>query len=95
MANLTGTINVNVDNNIKKEATAILNDLGLNMSTAINMFLAQIIKQDGIPFEIKNPKPTRELKKALKEADDIISGKKDAKTYHNVDEMFNDIINED
>ena len=95
MANLTGTINVNVDNNIKKEATAILNDLGLNMSTAINMFLAQIIKQDGIPFEVKNPKPTRALKKALKEANDIASGKKKVKTYHNVDEMFNDIINED
>lgn len=95
MANLTGTINVNVDSNVKKEATAILNDLGLNMSTAINMFLAQIIKQDGIPFEIKNPKPSRKLKKSLKEADAIMSGKKKVKTYHDVDEMFNDILNED
>lgn len=91
MANLTSTINVNVDNNIKKEATAILNDLGLNMSTAINMFLAQIIKQDGIPFEVKNPKPTKELKKVLKETDDIIFGKKEVKTYYNVDELFEDL----
>ena len=91
MANLTGTINVNVDVNIKKQANAILNDLGLNMSTAINMFLAQIIKQDGIPFEIKNPRPTRELIKALKEADDIVSGKIDSKRYYNVDELFEDL----
>ena len=91
MANLTGTINVNVDVNIKKQANAILNDLGLNMSTAINMFLAQIIKQDGIPFEVKNPRPTRELIKALKEADDIVSGKIDSKRYYDVDELFEDL----
>jgi len=91
MANLTGTINVNVDINVKKQANAILNDLGLNMSTAINMFLAQIIKQDGIPFEVKNPKPTRELIKSLKEADDIMYGKTETKKYHNVDELFEDL----
>lgn len=91
MANLTGTINVNVDVNVKKQANAILNDLGLNMSTAINMFLTQIIKQDGIPFEIKNPKPTRDLIKALKETDDIMSGKIETKKYHNVDELFEDL----
>ena len=91
MANLTGTINVNVDVNIKKQANAILNDLGLNMSTAINMFLAQIIKQDGIPFEVKNPRPTRELIKSLKEADDIVSGKIDTKRYYDVDELFEDL----
>ena len=95
MASLTGTINVNVDSNLKREATVILKDLGLNMSTAINMFLSQVVKQEGIPFEVKNPKPSRELKQALKETEDIISGKKKVKTYHNVDEMFNDIINED
>lgn len=91
MANLTSTINVNVDVNVKKQATEILSDLGLNMSTAINMFLTQIIKHDGIPFEVKNPKPTRELKKALKEAEDIVSGKIKAKAYHSVEELFEDL----
>ncbi len=93
MANLTGTINVNVDINIKKQANAILNDLGLNMSTAINMFLAQIIKQDGIPFEIKNPKPSKELKKSLEESEKINSGKMESQTYHNVDELFEELDN--
>lgn len=93
MANLTGTINVNVDINIKKQANAILNDLGLNMSTAINMFLVQIIKQDGIPFEIKNPKPSKELKKSLEESEKINSGKMESQTYHNVDELFEELDN--
>lgn len=95
MANLTSAINVNVDTNIKKQATEILNSLGLNMSTAINMFLTQVVKQDGIPFEVKNPKPSRKLKKALKEAEGIASGKIKTKGYKNVHQMFEDILNED
>ena len=94
MANLTSAVNVNVDSNIKKQATEIFNDLGLNMSTAINMFLTQVVKQDGIPFEIKNHKPNRKLKKALKEADKIASGKIKSKGYRDIDEMFSDILSE-
>lgn len=74
MANNTSAININVDSNIKKEATELFNSLGLNMSTAINLFLRKSINEGGIPFEIKNSKPTRELKKALKEAKKIENG---------------------
>ena len=68
MSNNTSAININVDSNVKKEATELFNSLGLNMSTAINLFLRKSINEGGIPFELKNPKPTRELKRALKEA---------------------------
>ena len=95
MSNLTSTININIDKKTKEEATEVLNSLGLNMTTAINLFLNQVIKHDGIPFEIKNPKPTRKLKRALKEADKIASGKIQKKGYRNVDEMFRDILDED
>ena len=94
MANMTSAINIQVDKETKDQATSILKDLGLNMSTAINLFLRQVVKNDGIPFEIRNPKPSKELKKALREADDIISGKVKSKGYHNVEEMFKDIIDE-
>ena len=53
MSNHTSTIHINVDTKVKVEATTILNDLGMNMSTAVNILLAQVIKQQGIPFEIK------------------------------------------
>lgn len=64
MVNMSNTVNLNVkiDNNLKKEATNVLNDLGLNMSSAINIFLTQVVKEQGIPFEItRNPKPNRKL----------------------------------
>lgn len=59
MSNLTSAINVQVDSATKKEATAILNDLGLSMSAAINLFLKQVVKRDGLPFEVVNPKPAK------------------------------------
>lgn len=58
-------INVNVDTQLKEDATNILKGLGLNMSTAINMFLTQVVKRDAIPFEIVNPKPSKEMLQAL------------------------------
>ena len=95
MANLTSAINVQVDSETKKQATDILNDLGLSMSTAINLFLKQIIKRDGLPFEVKNPKPSRELMQALKEADDIISGKKQVPGYSNREELKRALLSDD
>ena len=58
-------INVNVDSEVKQEAATILNQLGLNMSTAINMFLVQVIQKRGIPFEIINQNVTMHSKKRM------------------------------
>ena len=95
MESLTTTINVNVDAEIKKEATNILKGLGLNMSTAINMFLTQIVKRDGIPFEITNPKPSKETIQALKEAEDIISGKVKTKGYKDMAALRKALLSDD
>ena len=54
MANKTSAINIQVDSNVKKEATLVLTELGLSMSSAINLFLKQVIKKNGLPFEVTN-----------------------------------------
>ena len=95
MSSLTSAVNVIVDAKDKEEATNILKDLGLNMSTAINMFLKQIIKRDGLPFEVTNPKPSKELLEALEESEDILNCKIKAKGYHSAREMVEDILSED
>ncbi len=95
MASLTSIINVNVPTEVKEEATILFNDLGLNMSTAINMFLKKSISEWAIPFEVSAKKPTHSLRKALKEGEDILNNKVDSKGYHDVDKMFEDILNED
>lgn len=83
--NLTSVINVQVDSATKKEATAILNNLG--MSAAINLFLKQVVKRDGLPFEVVNPKPSKELCKALKEAEKIVNNTDKYLGYRDMDKL--------
>ena len=54
MANKTSAINIQVDSDVKKDATLVLTDLGLSMSSAINLFLKQVVKKNGLPFEVTN-----------------------------------------
>lgn len=94
MTNLTSTINININSDVKKESTEVLNNLGINMSTAINMFLIQVARTKSIPFEVISPKPNRTLKKTLKEAKNISTGKIKTKSYHDSQDMINDILSE-
>jgi len=95
METLTSAISVQVDTRDKEIANGILKKLGLNMSTFVNMAIKQLINKDGIPFEVSNPKPNKELLESLQEGEDILNGKIQTKGYHNVRRMFEDILNED
>lgn len=95
MSNLTSAINVNVPSEVKEEANAIFNSLGLNMSTAINMFLKRAIYERGIPFEVKEPKPSQEFLEALKELKDMEAHPKDYKSYNNVEELKEALLRDD
>ena len=48
----TANINVRVDADLKKAAEDLFDDLGLNMSSAITMFLVKVARERRIPFEI-------------------------------------------
>lgn len=52
MVSNTTNINIRVDKDLKKQAEIFFDDLGLNMSTAINLFIRQSLRQGKIPFEI-------------------------------------------
>jgi DNA-damage-inducible protein J len=63
----TTNINVRVDSSLKQEAEELFNDLGLNMSSAITMFLKSAVSHDGIPFEVKRLTQNVETMAALSE----------------------------
>ena len=69
----------------------MLSDMGLNMTTAMNMFLRQVVRQGKIPFEIATDIPNAETLAAMKEVDGMIGGKISAKKYTSTDELFKDL----
>ena len=86
------TINVNVDENVKKQAKDTLEYLGTNFTNVINMLLRQIILTESIPFEVKIPKLNRETMKAMEDTEKGIGL---SKGYTNLDEMWKDLEKED
>ncbi len=95
MANLTSAINVNVPSDVKEEATILFNNLGLNMSTAINMFLKKAIYERGIPFEVKEPVPSKEFQNALQELDYMEKHPEEYQSFHSVKELMEDLNSDD
>ncbi len=89
MASNTVNMSFRVDRNLKKQADELFKSLGLNTSVALNMFLTQSVRTQAVPFEItmENNKPSRELKRALKEARDIEKHPEKYKSYKNIDEL--------
>ena len=87
----TVNMSIRMDTELKKQAEAMLSDMGLNMTTAMNMFLRQVVRQGRIPFEIATDIPNSETIAAIKEMDDMLSGKIPAKRYSNTKELFEDL----
>ncbi len=59
---------IRIDENVKADASELLNELGLDMSTAVNMFLRQLIIHNGLPFSVTAPRYKQEVLDAVDEA---------------------------
>ena len=80
-------INSRVDDNLKSSAERTLNDIGLSMSTAINIFLKTVVRENRIPFELSaDPFYSKENMEELeRRVADIRSGKSTLKEHELVE----------
>lgn len=83
---MTTNLNIRMDKEIKDQADKIFAELGLNMTTAINIFLRTAIRERGIPFEVKLEIPNEETKKAFIEGDRMINDP-NVKSYTSIEEL--------
>ena len=60
--------NIKIDPQLKQEAQELFESFGLSLSSAINMFLRQSVREQAIPFRIGNPTPNLETLKAIEDA---------------------------
>lgn len=59
---------IRIDSTIKEEATALFSELGMDMSSAVNIFLRQCILRGGLPFPVELPQYNKETLEAMAEA---------------------------
>jgi len=91
----SANLNIRIDPVIKQDAESLFNNFGITVSDAVNIFLRQSLMVGGLPFEMKQPRYNAETEAAMREADDIISGKIKTKRYASFSEFVAEMENED
>lgn len=84
--------NIRIDEELKKESQELFASLGMDMTTAVNIFLRQAVKEHAIPFRVGEPVPNYGTKEALNEIKDMRKHPERYKAYTDVDEMMKDIL---
>ena len=82
----TASLNIRIDSNVKKQAQELFNALGMDMTTAINVFLRKAIQRQGMPFDVTlDARPTREV------MDDIAQRKNLHGPFTSVEALMDDL----
>ena len=61
----TTTFSVRMDTELKKQCEALYGELGMNLTTAINVFLRQSLRAGGFPFDVRLEKPSQKTIAAM------------------------------
>ena len=86
----TTNFTVRIDSDIKKQCEAVYGELGINLTTAINVFLRQSLRVGGFPFDVRMEQPNKETMAAMLEAERIAKDP-NVKGYTDLDELFADL----
>ncbi|CDX03941.1 MAG: type II toxin-antitoxin system RelB/DinJ family antitoxin [Bacillota bacterium] len=90
MAGSTTNISIRMDADLKAQADTLFNELGMNLSTAFNIFVRQSLREGRIPFEISLNQPNAETIAAMQEAERIAHDP-NAKRYSDVEEALREL----
>ena len=79
-----------MDSDLKAQAEELFSELGMNLSTAFNIFVRQSLREGGIPFEIRMEQPNKETMAAMLEAERIAKDPT-VKHYSDVEEALREL----
>ena len=88
---MTTNLNIRTDKEVKEQSDKIFTELGLTMTTAINMFLRATIREKGIPFDLKLDVPNKETIEALNEFSEMKNNKEKYKRYASFEDILKEI----
>lgn len=84
------TTSINLDTELKKKAQILFADFGMDLTTAVTVFLTQAVREQRIPFEIRREVPNDTTILALEEYDEMKNDPEKYKRYSS----FNDALKE-
>ena len=87
----SANLNIRIDPETKQNAEVLFKNFGITISDAVNIFLHQSLMVGGLPFEMRQPRYNAETEAAIREANDIITGKVQAKRYLSFREFISDM----
>lgn len=90
MPKVSTTIRTDVE--AKKKAQQIFSSLGMDMSTAINIYFYQVIRNNGLPFEVVADTPNEETLEAIREVQRMKADPTMGKSYTDVDTMMKELL---
>lgn len=86
----TTNLTIRMDEHLKKEADALFTELGMNLTTAFNIFLRQSLRVQGLPFEVTRETPNKKTLAAMREAERIARDPK-AKGFKDMKSLLKDV----
>lgn len=86
--------NISLDAEDKVKAQKFLAAVGMDLSTAVGVFIKQMLREGRIPFEIRGEIPNKETLSAMEECEEMKKNPQKYKRYKNADEMMEDILSE-
>ena len=81
---------VRMDSDLKKQCESLYGELGMNLTTAINVFLRQSLRVGGFPFEVRLEQPNKETIAAMLEAEQVAHDP-NVKHYSDVEEALREL----
>lgn len=84
--------NIGLDAELKKSAQELFSDLGMDLTTAITLFLKQSVREQRIPFEIKRDKPNPQTLAALDEYEEMRNNSEKYPRYHSFEDALKEVL---
>mgnify|MGYP002752768131 CR=1 FL=1 len=81
------SMSIRLDSEVKEQAQQVFNHLGMDMTTAINIFLRQAIQYQGLPFDVK----IDENRKLLQAVTDVEQNRNMSHPYESVSDLMEDL----
>ncbi len=81
------SMSIRLDSEVKEQAQQVFNNLGMDMTTAINIFLRQAIQYQGLPFDVR----LDENRKLLEVLTDFDQNRNMSQSFESVSDLMEDL----